>query len=431
MLDKELLCLDEMRYKMSLRSKGKPASCFEWVNPLMADGVPIYARNKTTCSDPNIRVSYNNFQVIQKTKAGYLASDIQRVYNDDIAEEVKAKYEDFDSLNHFNALLKKMMFSCVGWGNTYSLCYLDEENRIRIKQIPSWQAKVIYDDNNEPLIGYVYYPDKETKRMHLWEYDKTIVREYIGSKSGDSYELVDEGIHGFGEIPVIEWCNNDNKQGNAQLAVSLMDAYDRLISDNITETATFRSAYLLLKNMGMIDDVTKAEMQKTGVFVGGENAEAKFITKDINPEFVKYIVEKVWTGIWIVACSVDPEALGKLSNATAFQISQMYRNMEEDCKDTECEWWVSLEYLDRVLKSYWTSLDTRSLADYETANIDYEFKRNYPRDIMTWLKDVLTAGGKLPQQEIFIKAGYTEQKAEELVEMAQAESYEELPNITE
>lgn len=429
MLDKELLCLDELKYKLSLRSKNKPATCFEWTNPLMADGVPIFARAKSTCSDPNIRVSYNNFQVIQKTKAGYMASDIQRTYNDDIAEEVKAKYDEFDSLNHFEALLKKMMFSCVGWGNTYSLCYLDEENRVRIKQIPSWQAKVVYDDNGEPEIGYVYYPDKETKRMRLWEYDKTIVREYIGSKNGNSYELVDEGIHGFGEIPLIEWCNNDNRQGNAEIAVSLMDAYDRLISDNITEAATFRAAYLLLKNMGMIDENIKAEMQKTGVFFGGENAEANFITKNINPEFIKFIVEKTWSGIWIVSCSVDPEALGKLSNATAFQISQMYRNMEEDCKDTECEWWVSLEYLDRVLKSYWTSLDTRSLADYETRNIDYEFKRNYPRDVMTWLKDLLAAGGKLPQQEIFIKAGYTEQKAEELVEMATAESYEELPNV--
>lgn len=177
----------------------------------------------------------------------------------------------------------------------------------------------------------------------------------------------------------------------------------------------------------MIDEKIKADMQKTGVFFGGENAEASFITKDINPEFIKFIVQKTWSGIWIVACSVDPEALGNLTNATAFQISQMYRNMEEDCKDTECEWWVSLEYLDRVLKSYWTSLDTQSLADYETKNIDYEFKRNYPRDIMTWLKDLLLAGGKLPQQEIFIKAGYTEQKAEELVEQALSESYEELP----
>lgn len=395
----------------------------------MADGIPIYARQKTTYSDPNIRVGYNNFQVIQRTKAGYLAGDIQRTYSDNIPDEVKKKYSEFDNLNHFKSFLKKLMFSCTGWGNTYSLCYLDEENNVRIKQVQSWQAKVEYDDNGEPLKGYVYYPIDE--RMHVWEYDGVYVTEWIASKSGASYILLTEPKeHGFKGIPLIEWCNNDNKQGNSELAVPLMDAYDRLISDNITESATFRAAYLLLKNMGFLDDKTKAEMAKTGVFSGGADADARFLTKDINPEFIKFVMSETWAGIWIVSSSVDPKALASLSNATAFQISQMYRNMEEDCKDTEAEWLISLEYLDRILKSYWTGLDVRSVNDYSTEDINYDFKRNIPNDVMTWLKDMLQAGGKLPQKEIFIKAGYTEQKAEELVQEAENEAYEMLDETT-
>ena len=425
MINKKLLEKDEITFRLHLRSLNKPASCFEWHNPLMADGIPIYARQKSTYSDPNIRVGYNNFQVIQRTKSGYLGGDIQRTYSDDIPDEVKAKYLEFDNLNHFKSLLKKLMFSCTGWGNTYSLCYLDEENNVRIKQVHSWQAKVEYDDNGEPLKGYVYYPIDE--RMHVWEYDGVYVTEWIASKSGASYILLTEPKeHGFKGIPLIEWCNNDNKQGNSELAVPLMDAYDRLISDNITESATFRAAYLLLKNMGFLDDKTKAEMAKTGVFSGGADADARFLTKDINPEFIKFVMSETWAGIWVVSSSVDPKALASLTNATAFQISQMYRNMEEDCKDTEAEWKISLEYLDRILKSYWTGLDVRSVNDYSTEDINYDFKRNIPNDVMTWLKDMLQAGGKLPQKEIFIKAGYTEQKADELVQEAENESYEML-----
>lgn len=425
MINKKLLEKDEITFRLHLRSLNKPASCFEWHNPLMADGIPIYARQKSTYSDPNIRVGYNNFQVIQRTKAGYLGGDIQRTYSDNIPDEVKEKYSEFDNLNHFKSFLKKLMFSCSGWGNTYSLCYLDEENNVRIKQVQSWQAKVEYDDNGEPSKGYVYYPIDE--RMHVWEYDGVYVTEWIASKSGASYILLTEPKeHGFKGIPLIEWCNNDNKQGNSELAVPLMDAYDRLISDNITESATFRAAYLLLKNMGFLDDKTKAEMAKTGVFSGGTDADARFLTKDINPEFIRFVMSETWSGIWIVSSSVDPKALASLTNATAFQISQMYRNMEEDCKDTEAEWLISLEYLDRILKSYWTGLDVRSVNDYSTEDINYDFKRNIPNDVMTWLKDMLQAGGKLPQKEIFIKAGYTEQKADELVQEAENERYEML-----
>lgn len=429
MINKKLLEKDEITFRLHLRSLNKPASCFEWHNPLMADGIPIYARQKSTYSDPNIRVGYNNFQVIQRTKSGYLGGDIQRTYSDDIPDEVKEKYSEFDNLNHFKSFLKRLMFSCTGWGNTYSLCYLDEANNVRIKQVQSWQAKVEYDDNGEPLKGYVYYPIDE--RMHVWEYDGVYVTEWIASKSGASYILLTEPKeHGFKGIPLIEWCNNDNKQGNSELAVPLMDAYDRLISDNITESATFRAAYLLLKNMGFLDDETKAQMAKTGVFSGGADADARFLTKDINPEFIKFVMSETWAGIWIVSSSVDPKALASLTNATAFQISQMYRNMEEDCKDTEAEWLISLEYLDRILKSYWTGLDVRSVNDYSTEDINYDFKRNIPNDVMTWLKDMLQAGGKLPQKEIFIKAGYTEQKAEELVQEAENESYEMLDETT-
>lgn len=427
MLDKELFADDQLKYNLYKRSRCERASRFEWDDPFMADGVPILARQKVTESDPNVKVAYNNFQVIQRTKAGYLASNIERTFADDITDDVKQKYKSFNNLNHFKSLLKKLMFSCAGWGNTYSLCYLDGQNRVRVKQINSWQGKVVYDSNNEPVEGYVYY--KIDKKMHLFVYDKLDVNEYVITENGQIEQHLSSAPHGFYELPLIEWKNNDSKQGNAQHAVTLMDAYDRLMSDNTTEWATFRHAYLLLKNLGTIDEKTKAELQKSGVITGGDNAEAKFITKDINPEFVKFITQKTWSGIWIVSSSVDPEALASLSNATAFQVSQMYRSMEEDSTDTVAEWKISLEYLDRVLKSYWCGLDLKSVREFSTESVNYDFKRNIPKDIMTWLKDLLAAGGRLPQKEIFMKAGYDEAKAEELAKEAAEESYESLPDV--
>ena len=419
---------DEIKYNLSLRSKNKPASQFEYNNPLEADGVPILARPRSTEADPNIKVTYNTFATIQRTKAGYMGSSIIREYGDDISEDVKAKYKTFDNLNNTKTLFKKMMFSCAGWGNTFSLCYIDKKTyQVRMKQIPAWQAKVIYDDNNEPIQGFVYY--KEGDNYIVYEYDDLLVTKYRKMKTSDNYEVLEPAsLHGFQYMPLIEWKNNDNEQGNAQTAISLLDAYDLLMSDNITEWATFRTAYLMLKNAGFFDDEKKATLRKTGIFtLDGENSEVKFVTKDVNPEFVKFITSEAWSGIWVVASSVDPKALASLSNATAFQISQLYRNMEEDCKDTELEWGQSMEYLDRVLMSYWTGLDTKSVQTYSTEDITYTFDRSLPKDIVTWLKDMLAAGAKLSQKEILTKAGYTEAESEVIIEDYQNESYEEMP----
>lgn len=439
--DRKLEDIDRLKFNLHLRAENKPARKFDWRNPEYADGIPILARMPVSASDPNIKATFNNFAVIMAKKAGYLAGNVLRKYAETIPEVVKEKYKEFDRLNNTDTLYSELMSSCAGWGNTYSLCYIDKPEDeeilekklnypIRIKEVQAWEAKVEYNRNKEPEKAYIYEIKKD-KKIKVYEYDKLYVKEYIVNSANRVEEKLGQYRHGFTEIPVIEWQNNKLCRGNAQNAVTLMDGYDRLMSDNITEWATFRQAYLLLKGLGLVDAETKAEMQKTGVLVSPtETGEARFITKDVNPEFVKYITEKTWRSIWIVAASIDPEAIGSLTNATAFQIQQMYANMEQDCKFTEQTWMKSLEYLDRVLKSYWTGLDIQSVPDYSTYDIDYEMARTIPKDVMTYLKDLRTAGGQLPNAEILKQSGYDEQIAEELAARASDEGIEILPNLT-
>lgn len=439
--DNKLKRLDKLKFNLHLRAKNHPARKFEWINPEMADGVPIFAREAVSLSDPNIRATFNNFAVIMNKKAGYLAGDIQRKYADDIDDAVKEKYKSFDELNNTESLYTDLMASCAGWGNTFTLCYIDKPKDdvitntkiafpVRIKEIQAWNAKIEYNDNNEPETGYIY-EDDEDRTLKVYRYDKLFMQKFkINKSSGRIIEEEEPTRHGFTEMPLVEWRNNKLSRGNAQNAVTLMDAYDRLMSDNITEWATFRQAYLLLKGLGLVDEETKGAMQKTGIITSPtDTGEARFITKDVNPEFVKYITEKTWKSIWIVSASIDPEALGSLTSATAFQIMQMYANMEQDCKFTEQTWMRSFEYLDRILKSYWTGLDINSVADYATYDIDYILNRTMPKDEMTLLKDLRAAGALLPNAEILKRSGYDEQTAEELAQRATDENYDAIPNL--
>lgn len=420
---------DTLKYNLYQRSLGKPATSFEWTYPESADGVPILARSPVSDGDPNVKIAYDNFASIQNEKASYMASKVTRKYSDDIQDDIKNKYKEFDQLNSFNTLLHDMMVNCVGWGNTFSLNYLDDNNQVRMKEIKAWNAKVCYDDNGEPLEGYVYYQEGEdNKTQIIYHYTKTEVTKYI--KKGDKPVVIEKSEHGFSELPLIEWINNTQLRGNAQKAVTLIDAYDRLMSDGVTEWATFRNAYLMLRNMGVIDEETKEDIQKTGVIIGdGDNAEVSFVTKDVNPAFTELMLNKTWSGIWVVANSVDPVALGSLSNATAFQIAQMYRCMEQDSQNTEMRWQKSLEYFDRVVKSYWTILASPSVGDYNTYDINYEFVRNLPKDVLSELEALKRAGGNLPQKEIFMKIGYEEKQAEILAQESADEMVMGIPDL--
>lgn len=424
--------VDKLIYAMYLRSENKAASSFAQTNPVEADGVPILARRKISQSDANIRISHDLFGLIAKEKAGYFASNIQRSYTDDIPEKVREKYQVFDRTNRFDKRMKSLAVDCARWGVGYSLCYL-YEGKVHFSQLNAWQAAVHYNDKSgEPEYGFVYDMQAKGangKAVKVWVYDAQNVSTYMGSTLQNA-KLIETSPHGFGAVPVIEWRNDENMIGNAERAISLIDAYDLMVSDNATEQAAFRNAYLLLSNMGMIDEETKTEMKKTGVLVADtENAKAEFITKNINPEFAKLVMDTLWENIFVVSATVDTKALATLANATAFQIGQIYRGMENDCKTTELEWRDSLETLDRLLKSYWTVLDTPTAEDYNTYDVNYVFNRNKPKDTLSDLEALKRAGGVLPNSEILRRAlNLTETEAEELAEAALAEFADVMPN---
>lgn len=417
----------QLRHNLYMRSLGEPASSFNWSNPEEADGVPILARSKVSDSDPNIKTAFDNFSLIQTTKSGYLAN-IKRVYSDNVGDDVKDKFKEFDKRNSVDDLYSNLMESDAGWGTTYTVCVVNESGLVDIHQANSWNASVMYA-NGQPVYGYVIHGSGDEKEV--WVYDSVNVTKY-SLENGKVTPKENAKPHLFGFMPVVEWKNNENRRGNAQKAVGLMDAYDRLISDNVTEFSSFRNAYLLLKDMGVIDDKVKAEMQKTGVFVGTGDAKAEFITKNINSDFARLVIDEAWSGIWVASSSVDPKALSTLSNATAFQISQLFRIAEADAKVTERCWRKSLELLDKILHSYWTTADKQNISDFSTLDVDYEFKRNTPKDEINMLESLERAGVDLPQwRRIMIALGVDEVMARELAEEGLQENTAMLPSFDE
>ena len=81
-----------------------------------ADGVPILASQKVSDADKNFKIVDDSFSYIADNKAGYLASDIRRHFNDEVAEPLKDKYTAFDRLNNTQSLYSEMMSACSSWG---------------------------------------------------------------------------------------------------------------------------------------------------------------------------------------------------------------------------------------------------------------------------------------------------------------------------
>lgn len=98
-------------------------------------------------------------------------------------------------------------------------------------------------------------------------------------------DFVSEQPHILGEIPIIEYPNNEFRLGDWELAISLFDAINDLASDSVNDVAQTVMSYLALFGVDPDKtDIEKAKKDRILVFHGepGINQDAKFITAQID-----------------------------------------------------------------------------------------------------------------------------------------------------
>src|SRR5690606_18610028 len=78
--------------------------------------------------------------------------------------------------------------------------------------------------------------------------------------------------HVFGITPIVKISNNDEEMGDIERVLSLIDAYDRTMSDVNSEIEQFRMAYMYFKGVKVTKEALDAARQ-TGGFDVGENGE--------------------------------------------------------------------------------------------------------------------------------------------------------------
>ena len=410
---------------MFYRSERRIGS-FEDMGENTAQGIPILGRAKNSKSDPNVKTASDFINIIGGDKAGYLTHNIQRVYNDDAQDDLKEKYKEFDRINNQDTISSEVMFDNATMGVGYTLLYV-EDGTVKKKKINAWQAFVVYE-NNIPKYG-VICNDKNTrleksiivKEVYIYTDNERLLYEHrtYDSNISDRWILKQKVFHGFNGIPVTEWRNNARVLGNAEKAITYIDAYDRVLSDSATEQSASRQAYLMLKNAGVIDDDFMEKLRKFGVItIDQDGGDSKWLEKNLNSDFARLILEELEKNIYRNARIVDEAKLISLSDPRKNQIDMIYRGMDNDCDMTEKQWKMAFEYEDKLLMSYWTTMAIPSISDYNTYDIDYIFIRNKPKDPVADLEAYKRAGVELPNWHKLILLGYKEDEARALSEEA-------------
>ncbi len=151
-------------------------------------------------------------------------------------------------------------------------------------------------------------------------------------------------MHLFDGCPLFGLANNKELKGDAEKVLSLIDAYDRTLSDASNEIEQYRLAYLILKGLGA-DEETLDQLKKTGILeLYDEKDDVSYLTKDINDAIIENHLDRLEENILRFAKSVNfsDESFG--GNVSGVAMKYKLMSLENKCITMERKMTAALRY---------------------------------------------------------------------------------------
>lgn len=221
---------------------------------------------------------------------------------DDIIDVLKyndVKAEDSELLR--NALI---------FGRAFEINYIDEDGKQRFRTLDPRECVPIYDNtlNNELLYVVRFYSEdlvNKSQESYIVEvYSDSSVTRYRSAAGFASFLLTDKDSHFFDQCPVTVFSLNKEEVSIFDKVMSLQDAYNELLSDEVDDFAAFADAYLVLKGISADED-DLASMKKHRVLMMDPDADAHYLTKNIGDTQIQNMLQNVNDQIHKISASPD------------------------------------------------------------------------------------------------------------------------------
>lgn len=294
------------------------------------------------------------------------------------------KFRIGNSLADLDAETGKIASIC---GTASRLLYvLSGTTDVRIMSVYPWETVFIRDPSlDEPQYAMRYYDyevyegiNKERTVTHVEWYDRENYTEYETQADG-TFAIVKGPLpHLFYEVPLIEFPNNEERQGDFEKVSRLIDGYDNLVSDVQSELEEFRQAYLVSIGAELGADVVK-EARQTGAFNLPEpNSSLTFLVKAIQDGAVENHKKTLVENIHKFSKSVDMSD-EKFSGSAESGESRKWKllALENKAIVKERKFKKGLRRQMNLLSRILTNLGTK----IEDDAISYSFSRNIPIEL--------------------------------------------------
>ena len=364
-------------------------------------------------SKPNNRIM-NNF-------AGYIVDIMQGYFigkpvsytgmDESLLENLTVINEYNDEQSHNSEIAKQIGIK----GKAYEILYTDEEAKIRFAKVDPEQVVMVYDNKitPDPLFAVYSYKIDDIEYVELYTRNEIMKYKYEEGKLAEIFEM--DGItypadHFFGGVPINEYTNNDEEQGDFEKVISLIDAYDLMQSDSVNDFEQFADAYLKLIGMRGTEPEDVAQMKQDRVLLLDDNGQADWLIKTVNDTHVENIKNRLQTDIhrFSKTPNLTDDAFG--SNLSGVAISYKILGMESAASNKERRFKKSLQ---RRIELICNILNIQG-NNFDYMDVKMNFTRNLPINVKEQVEIAQMLLGMTSQQTSLAQLPMVDDVTEEL-----------------
>lgn len=374
---------------------------------------------------PNFKTVANHAKDIADTATGYfLGSPI--TYNNTGESDLEPLLVAFDNAEVDQVDTQNALNMAI-YGRAYEYIYVKEGlNELDSASLDVENTFIVYDDSIErrPLFAVYYYEvkddTKDTKTYQAEVFTQNLHYHIILSDSSGSYvKKLDVEPHHLGQIPIIEYKNNNFAIGDYEQQISLIDAYNSLMGNRVNDKEQAIESILVLYGAQLGD--TPEETHKA-MSILNEEGLLELPSDSAKAEFLKNTLDEGATEILRKALKEDIYTFSHVPNLTdekfagnSSGVAMEYKllGLEMITKTKEANYKRGIRQRIAIFAHY---LGMQQIA-LEAHSIVPQFSRGLPKNLLELSQVINNLEGKVSLRQLISLLPFVEDPDAELEEL--------------
>ena len=351
-------------------------------------------------SKPNNQVMCNIPKYIVQVRTGFFSSSPLTLEseNPEYLKDIRKVLE----YNDFKQIFNQLDTYCSIYGHSFLVMYMNEEGRISFTAQNPTDWIYVRDNSLEQkpkfaIRYYAWWDDVENMQMYDIELytDKEIIN-YEGSPV--NLKEVSRRPHYFNGLPIVEFMENESRQGSYENVISLIDTYELMLSDTANTINYFSDCYLVLTGMQETQAEDIARMKNDRVLLVPEGCEASFLTKNVSENYNENMLKRLQEQIFVVACTPLLSDSSFSSNSSGVAIQFKLFSMEKSVQLKENIFRAGFNRMFNLIKDMINLYERKSYT--EDDRIIQTFTRSLPMDLSALADSISKLNGVVSRRTL-------------------------------